>query len=169
MGGALAAGLMPVATGAIASPKIGKPAPKFAVTTFDRQRISSADLLGNVVILNYWATWCGPCRAELPLISGWVKSYQDKFKRNDLKVFAITTEDSVPDDLLIPLSKVLSFPLATKIDTWSYGPIEGAVPSNYVIDRDGILRYGKAASFTLEALNALLPPLLSESATGKIG
>ena len=162
IGGLMAGAMLAEAGAANATPKVGKPAPKFIVTTFDRQKVSLTDLAGDVVILNYWATWCGPCRAELPLISGWVKAYQQKTGRDDLKVFAITTEGSVPDTALKPLAKVLSFPLATRIDTWSYGPIDNAVPSNYIIDRSGVLRYARAAAFSAEALNELLPPLLTE-------
>ncbi len=163
IGGLVAGAMLGQAMPASATPKVGKPAPKFTVWTFEGKKISLADLAGDVVILNYWATWCGPCRAELPLISGWVKNYQQRYQRDDLKVFAITTEGSVPDNVLKPLAKVLSFPLITKLDTWSYGPIDNAVPTNYIIDRSGVLRYARAAAFSAEALNELLPPLLSET------
>ena len=168
MAGALAAGTSAItaatfAAPALATPAVGKPAPKFTLWTFDHKRYNSTDLLGDVVILNYWATWCGPCKLELPTINGWVHAYQQKYQRDDLKVFAITVDDTVSDSELKPLAKVLSFPLISRLDSFSYGTIGGAVPSNYVIGRDGTLRYAEAGAFDFDSLNALLPPLLSQA------
>ena len=144
---------------AFASPAVGKPAPKFTLHTFDRQKITLADLAGKVIVLNYWATWCGPCKLELPLIDAYVRHKGG----GDLKVFAITVDNTVSDYELKPLADVLSFPLISKIDSWSYGDL-GAIPTNYVIDRSGILRYAKAAAFTtVAAFDAVVGPLLAEA------
>ena len=48
--------------------QVGTRAPPVTLATVDGARISSADLLGSVVILTFWATWCSPCRTELPLL-----------------------------------------------------------------------------------------------------
>ena len=173
MAGALAAGTSAtltatVATPALATPAVGKPAPKFTLWTFDHKRYNSADLLGNVVILNYWATWCGPCKQELPTINSWVHAYQQKYQRDDLKVFAITVDDTVSDSQLKPLARVLSFPLISRLDSFSYGMIDNAVPGNYVIGRDGTLRYARAGAFDFDLLNSVLPPLLSETVPDKM-
>src|SRR5262249_44462436 len=55
--------------------KLGAPAPAATLVTLDGQRISSGDLLGQVVILTFWATWCSPCRQELPLLSDYLVSH----------------------------------------------------------------------------------------------
>lgn len=158
-----AAGMSALAGPAFAKPKVGAPAPKFTVWTFDHKKYTLADLLGNVIILNYWATWCGPCKQELPLINSYVHFYQKKYQRDDLKVFAVTIDDTVSDAELKPLASILSFPLISRLDG-PYGMVDGAVPSNYVIGRDGTLRYAAAGAFDLELLNSVLPPLLSEAA-----
>ena len=75
-----------------------------------------------MVVLNYWAVWCGPCKAELPMIDAYVR----KLGGDDLKVFAVTVDDTVSDGQLKPLASVLSFPLVTRIDSMSYGTIDGA-------------------------------------------
>lgn len=158
--GGLAAGLSAgLVTSAQARPKIGQPAPKFTLHTFDHRKITQADLAGQVVVLNFWAVWCGPCKAELPAIDAYVRKAS-----SDLRVFAVTVDNAVSDSALKPLASVLSFPLVTRIDG-RYGAIDGAVPSNYIIDRNGILRYAEANAFSYDSFAAMVGPLLAEKAT----
>ena len=58
-------------------PTVGEPAPNFELTTFDGQKIRLSDLKGHVVVLNFWATWCGPCKRELPLLSAYYKAIRE--------------------------------------------------------------------------------------------
>ncbi|WP_238995297.1 TlpA family protein disulfide reductase [Sphingomonas solaris] len=161
---AIAAMLIACATPTVlnAKPRIGEPAPDFSVQTFDGATISLASLRGRVVLLNFWATWCGPCKVELPLLDGYHRLQKDA----GLSVIAVTTEDSAPVSRLKPLAAAVSFPMVRRLK----GPyaILGAVPTNYIIDRNGILRYARAAAFTLDDLNDLLVPLLREPAPAAI-
>jgi len=145
-------------------PKVGKPAPPFTIVTFDHRTVRLADLAGKVVVLNFWATWCAPCRIELPMLDGYLRRHPS----DDLRLFAVTTEGSVPDSKLKPLASLLSFPLATSISGPGYGPISGAVPSNFVIDRDGVVRYAKAMAFNTASFDAVVSPLLAATASGKV-
>lgn len=135
-------------------PAIGTLAPAFRVTSFDGREVSLADLRGKVVVLNFWATWCGPCRKELPLLDAYSKIQQ----QHGLEVVAVTTEDSLPLYRLKPLAAMVSFTMARRF-RGDYGAVS-AVPMNFVIDRSGILRYAKAGSFDLDSLNETLVPLL---------
>ncbi|MGB1288120.1 MAG: TlpA family protein disulfide reductase, partial [Aggregatilineales bacterium] len=54
------------------------PAPDFAFETFDGQAMSLSDLQGNIVVLNFWASWCGPCRQEAPDLQAVYEDYQDE-------------------------------------------------------------------------------------------
>lgn len=139
-------------------PAVGAPAPAFTVTSLDGRQLSLADLRGKVVVLNFWATWCGPCRRELPLLDAYYKAQRE----NGLEVVAVTTEDSVPLKQLKPLAAVISFTMARRFHG-DYGAVT-AVPLNFVIDRTGVLRYAKAGSFDLETLNDTLVPLLQAAA-----
>ena len=145
-----------------ARPVVGQPAPNFEVTTLDGTKVSLADLKGQVVILNFWATWCGPCKQELPLLD----RYYRIRKSAGLSVFAVTTEDSLPLSRLKPVAAALAIPMVRHLKG-PYGVMDG-VPTNYVFDRAGVLRYAEANAFTLDDLNDLLVPLLSEPAPPKI-
>ncbi len=139
------------------SPLIGKPAPEFELTLIDGSKVTLSSLRGQVVVLNFWATWCVPCRAELPLLD----SYYRATSKHGLRVFAVTTEDSVPVYRMKPLFAALSITPAKRIKG-RYPLIGNAVPTNYIIDRKGVVRYAKAAALDLDDLNANLLPLLKE-------
>ncbi|QUD86135.1 TlpA family protein disulfide reductase [Phenylobacterium montanum] len=151
-----AAAILALATAADAAPKIGQPAPDFTVTTFGGRTVKLSDLKGDVIILNFWATWCGPCRRELPLLESAFEAYN----KYGFQVLAVATEDSVPPDKLKPLAAQLKIPLVKRLKG-HYDVLEG-VPTNYVIDRSGKLVYAKADAFDAESLNALIVPLLKE-------
>jgi cytochrome c biogenesis protein CcmG/thiol:disulfide interchange protein DsbE len=155
----LAAGIFVIVlAGSARPPKVGDIAPPFVITLIDGTKVTSEQLRGSVVVLNYWATWCVPCREELPLLD----RYYELRRRNGLKVYAITTEGSLQPYQLKKLFAVMKIPPARKI-SGPYGDVK-AVPTNYIIDRAGRIRYAKAAAFDLDGLNAELVPLLAEPA-----
>jgi len=138
-------------------PIVDKAAPDFKATSFDGKKLSLADYKGQVLILNFWATWCAPCKEELPLLD----KYFQIDEKAGLRVLAVTTENSVPLYQLKPLSQKLAITMARQF-RGDYGPMK-AVPTNFIIDRAGVLRYAKAGALTLDDLNTLLVPLLRET------
>lgn len=152
---ALSLGAAPAAA---KTPVVGQPAPDFELTLVDGSKVRLADLKGQVVVLNFWATWCAPCKVELPILD----RYHELRRAAGLRAFAIATEDSLPLFKLKKLFSVMTMPSARKIK----GPYStlGAVPTNYVIDRSGVVRYAKAAAFDVDDMNRILVPLLNEPA-----
>ena len=146
----------PLLLGASGPFTVGAVAPPFELTMVDGTKISSADLRGQVVVLNFWATWCGPCKAELPLLD----RYYEIQKSHGLKVYAITTEDSLQPFQLKKLFAVMHIEPVRKLKG-KYDSL-GAVPTNYIIDRSGHIRYARSGAFNLAALNKELVPLLAE-------
>jgi thiol-disulfide isomerase/thioredoxin len=140
-------------------PVVGQIAPDAELTLIDGTKLNLGDMRGDVVVLNFWATWCVPCRTELPILD----TYYQIQKRHGLRVYAVTTEGSVPLYKLKPLFGQLKIAPARRIKG-PYGPIDGGVPTNYIIDRSGKVRYAKAGALTLEILNEQLVPLLREPA-----
>ena len=137
---------------------VGDAAPDFELTLIDGSKVSLSALRGQVVVLNFWATWCGPCKTELPLLDTYYRLRHDR----GLRVFAITTQDSLPVSRLKKLFAALAIPAVRRI-RGPY-PILTGLPTNYVIDRAGIVRYAGSGAFDLASLNATLVPLLTEPA-----
>jgi thiol-disulfide isomerase/thioredoxin len=137
-------------------PVVGQPAPNFEITTVDGRKLSLSDLKGEVVVLNFWATWCAACRYELPLLD----AYYQGFGPMGLRVFAVNTEESLPLSQLRPVVAGLKIPVIRHL-TGPYRSL-GALPTNYVIDRAGVLRYAKAAVFTEDVMNSVLGPLMRQ-------
>ena len=141
--------------------KVGQPVPNAELVLSDGTRVHLSDLRGQVIVLNYWATWCAPCRTELPLLNGY---YQAATKRGwPLRIFAVATEDSVPKYQLKHLFSLLSISPTDRIHGGAFADVD-ALPTNYVIDKSGVLRYAKAGAFDLNGLNDILIPLLNEPA-----
>jgi cytochrome c biogenesis protein CcmG, thiol:disulfide interchange protein DsbE len=141
--------------------RVGAPAPPATLVTLDGQRIATSDLLGRVVILTFWATWCGPCREELPLLS----AYAAQHAGENLTVLAFTLDS--PDDLrkVQPVAQSLSFPVGFLANSSlpGYGRI-WRIPVNFTINRQGLLIddgwKDRDSTWTPERLQRVVTPLL---------
>jgi thiol-disulfide isomerase/thioredoxin len=137
------------------------PAPPATLVTLDHQRISTADLLGLVVILTFWATWCEPCREELPLLS----DYLARHEREGLRIlaFSLDTPDNLAD--VRQVAKSMRFPVGMLADSSApgYGRI-WRLPVSFTIDRAGLLVEDgwkvKTPSWTAQRLEQVVTPLL---------
>jgi cytochrome c biogenesis protein CcmG, thiol:disulfide interchange protein DsbE len=138
--------------------KLGQPAPPIELTLVDGRTTTLAEHRGEVILLNFWATWCVPCRTELPLLDG----YYRRARQHGLSVFAVATDGSAPLRQLKPLFAAMAIPAVRRVRGMSAEM--PAVPTNYIIDRAGVVRYAKAAAFDLDDLNRELIPLLNEPA-----
>ena len=138
---------------------VGDSAPDFSATTLDGKEISLSDFKGQVLLINFWATWCAPCKEELPLLEAYYR-LQGKY---GLRVLAVSTEGSLPVERLRPLAEHLTLSMVRDF-RGPYRAIRGDVPSNFVIGRDGIVHYARPGAFDLDSLNRILVPLLQAPA-----
>ena len=134
--------------------RIGQLAPNARFETVTGERFDLASLRGKVVVINFWATWCVPCRQELPLLDAYYRAHRNK----GLVVLAATTEDSVPEYQLRKLFAALAITPLHRLHG-PYAPMEG-VPTNFVIDATGVVRHAGAGAFTADVLDDLIGPLL---------
>jgi len=118
-------------------PEVNQAAPDFALTTLTGESVRLSELKGRVVAVNFWATWCGPCRLEMPLL----QTYADRYPQ-DLTVLAVN--DAEPIEKVQPYvdDLGLSFPILLdekELVTRLYR-VRG-FPTTIFIDRDGKIRY----------------------------
>lgn len=136
-------------TAAIEDVWVGRQSPDFAFTTLDGNRIQLSELRGRRVLLTFWATWCMPCRFEMPALDGVLRERQ-----GDAAVaFGISDE---PEDLIRAFATEhdIRFPLASLGAASLPAPYNHipALPATFVIDADGII---EAAHFGLLGTGAI--------------
>lgn len=121
-----------------AGSEMKQPAPNFTLKSNSGSNIKLSELRGQVVLLNFWASWCGPCRTEMPLL---VKIHE-KYKGMGFTVLGVNVEeDSAPAKSIINKTKI-SFPvLFDQKNAVSKLYNVSAMPSTVMIDRDGNMRY----------------------------
>ncbi len=116
-------------------PEIGSPAPNFSLQDHSGNLISLEDLKGKAVLVNFWATWCGPCRQEIPSL----EALYQKFKDRGLVVVGISLDEDGWDSVL-SFRKIVSvtFPIVLDRDLKAselYGTFR--IPETYLIDFKG--------------------------------
>lgn len=111
------------------------PAPDFTVTTFDGQTMSLADLRGQVVVVNFWASWCGPCRDEAPLYESLWQRYRDQ----NVTFLGITYVDDPANSQAFIDQYGITYPNAPDVGTVISKEryLITGVPETFVIDQDG--------------------------------
>jgi peroxiredoxin len=123
---------------------INQPAKDFQLEATDGRKHRLSDLKGKVVLVNFWATWCAPCVAEMPLFA---RAYE-KYKDQGFEVLAISSDDPADRELVSRFAKErrLNFPvLYDDRIAELYGVT--AYPGNYFIDRQGAIRYVQSGGF----------------------
>ncbi len=147
--------LAPLSSVARAGPEIGKAAPELVVTALDGQTFDLAKLKGKVVLVNYWATWCAPCRKDLPKLDAFYRSH-----RQNLAMIGISVDRARDLPKVRKVMASLAYPVAVLKDVSvdGFGPPDG-VPITWIIDTDGKVR-DRMIDVRDELLDGLVVPLL---------
>jgi cytochrome c biogenesis protein CcmG, thiol:disulfide interchange protein DsbE len=139
-----------------AAPALGEAAPPLVLTELDGKTFDLAKLRGKVVLVNYWATWCEPCKVEIPTLNAFFQRYHDR----GLEIIGISVDFQKDIEKVPHAAKPLAYPVAllSAISDNGFGPPEG-VPLTYVIDADGVVR-DKFIAAPDKLLHDVVVPLL---------
>ena len=114
---------------------ISKPAPDFTLQSLNGQNMSLSDLRGKAVLLNFWATWCAPCKIEMP----WFVELQNEYGAQGLQIVGVAMDDSSKDDIA-KFAKDMGVNYPVLIGKEAVGEEYGGVPAlpeSFFIGRDG--------------------------------
>ena len=144
------------------APITARPAPDFVLTTFDGHRIQLSDLRGRIVILNFWAAWCPPCRIEAPVL----ERAANRLSAQGVTILGIDVWDDKSAATTFLNEMGISYLNAE--DTSRMIPIEyglTGLPETFVIDRRGVLVKRWVGPLTDIQIDDLLAPLLGKDPT----
>ncbi|MHB8623194.1 MAG: TlpA family protein disulfide reductase [Sulfuricaulis sp.] len=132
----------------------------FTLPDLDGKPQSLNNWRGKVIVINFWATWCPPCREEIPLLV----ALQKKYSSGDLQIIGVAVDNKTAV-MLYRQSAGINYPvLIGNDDTMDliaqYGNHTGSIPYSVIIDRSGSVVVRKLGAFSKLELNSLIAPLL---------
>lgn len=133
-----AAGLAAFPGHASTEQMIGQPAPDFALRTLDGRNLRLSEYLGEVVLLNFWGTWCGPCRQQMPVLD----EIHTRYLRAGLVLLGVNLDEDASHASEMAAALRVSYPVlldARKQASRSYQL--AAMPVTVLIDRSGLVRH----------------------------
>jgi peroxiredoxin len=147
----------------------GKPAPDFTLKTLDGKEVTLSDQKGSVVLMDFWATWCGPCKASLPHVQ---KLSADKeLAAKGLKVWAVNAHEEKNKVSAFTKENSYSFeiPLDAKGATMKEYMVQG-IPTTVIVGRDGTIKnvfIGFGGEESAKQIDDAVNEALAEAAPGK--
>jgi peroxiredoxin len=127
-----------ISTNSYASGEVKGKAKNFTLKTYAGSNLKLSELRGKVVLLNFWASWCGPCRQEMPLLN----KLHKKYKKLGFSVLGVNVEEDSSKAKQIVKDVGIKFPILFDTENKVSGLYEvSAMPSTVIIDRSGNMRY----------------------------
>lgn len=140
-------------------PQVGKPAPDFQLPNLGGQLVSLSDFQGKPVLINFWASWCGPCVYEMP----YIQEVFEEWSGQGLVVLAINIGESSSKVKEFMESHALSFPVLLDMEGKVADQYNiGGIPTTFSVDKDGIIQAMRVGAFPNKAaieksLNKIIP------------
>lgn len=128
--------------------EIGNLAPDFQLQDMEGQNVTLSNLRGNPIIINFWASWCGPCREEMPFL----QQIYEKWNSEDVLLLTINLRETPSEITEYMQNNDLSFPVLLDVDgsvTQNYNVI--GIPTTFFIDKDGVIQSKRLGPFSSAA------------------
>lgn len=139
--------------------EVNFPAPDLALENLEGTTQSLSDFEDKVVLVNNWATWCPPCKAEMPSL----KKFHDTHAEDGFTVIAVEAGDPKEAVQAFAISLDLKFPIWLDPNGASLKAIgNGSLPNSYVIDRTGTVRLAWSGEISLAVLEKYVTPIIQE-------
>ena len=121
-----------------AMPKVGTVAPDFALKSSNGKNLKLSEHRGEVVMINFWATWCGPCRQEMPLLN----RLHEQYRKAGFTLLGISVDDKPQAAQEMARQLGVGFPVLFDSEKQVSRRYDvDAMPTTLIIDRDGKVRY----------------------------
>lgn len=139
--------------------QVSFPAPELALTDLEGKPAQLGGMRGQVVLLNNWATWCPPCKEEMPELQAYYEAHRDQ----DFNLVAVAQSDPVEDVQNFVQQQGLTFPIWLDLENLSLAAFGNmSMPNSYVIDRSGTVRLAWTGPVNRDVLEQFITPLLEE-------
>lgn len=138
-------------------PRQGQPAPDFRLMSLEGKPVSLSDFSGQVVLVNTWATWCPPCKAEMPTLHQFYLDNKDK----GFVVLAVNSQEEQSTVSAFIQQQGFTFPvlLDSRAEMMNRYNVRG-LPTSFIIGRDGAIKYVHSGGITRKQLEQAVGPLL---------
>jgi peroxiredoxin len=139
----------------------GVQAPDFDLATLDGRRVKLSDFRGKAVVLNFWATWCPPCKVEMP----WFVDLQKQYGKDGLVVLGVALDDTDPPKIAEFAHEMgVNYQVLLGTDQVSddYGDVQ-YLPTTFYVDRNGIIVDKAAGLFSREEIESDVKRILASS------
>ena len=138
---------------------VNYPAPEINLTDLSSHDVSLMDYQGGIVLVNNWATWCPPCKAEMPTL----ETYYQAHVKDGFIIIAIESGESIEEVSNFVEEFAISFPVWIDKDGIALEAFSNwNLPSSYVIDRTGMVRLTWTGEISMAMLDKYVTPLLEE-------
>ena len=131
----------------------GKPAPGFTLTDVDGNKVSLAQFKGHPVVVNFWATWCGPCQLEMP----WFEAINTKYKPQGLVILGLSQDEGTAKEKIAAAARKLGVSYAILLPDESVAKAYGGVdylPETFYVDAKGRVVEQTAGAATQDQIEA---------------
>ncbi|HEY2039139.1 MAG TPA: TlpA disulfide reductase family protein [Edaphobacter sp.] len=151
------------------APKMrGKKAPAFALTGLDGKKVSLADYKGRPVLVNFWATWCGPCKVEMP----WFEQFRKQYASQGFEILGLTDDADAGKDAIAKVAQKsgVSYPILLtdgKVQD-AYGGLD-VLPMSFYVDRNGVIVEQTAGLGSKDQIEANIKKTIASGAVAQAG